>query len=114
MTFSAWEWIRLLCYIGAVPAACYLALRSFHRRDGMFALLWCGLALMFSWYLLDLTMASIGLSNRETRSYATPIIVFTTGGIVSLALSELRAQWQASQLENELAQLGKTLNEVQH
>ena len=114
MIFNAWEWIRLLCYTGAAPAAIYLALRAVHRRDGMFALFWCALALLFAWYLLDLTMVSLGISSRETRNFATPITVFATGGVVSLALLEARIQWSEQRARKELARIGEALNGVQH
>lgn len=114
MTFNVWEWIRLICYVSATPAACYLAVRAGHRHDGMHALLWSGLASLFSWYLLDLTMLSIGISSRETRSFATPLTVFATGGVVALALRDLRIQWSERRLCADLARLGASLNGEQH
>lgn len=114
MPFNPWEWIRLVCYACAAPAAIYLALRAGHRHDAIFALLWCGFALLFGWYLFDLTMVSLGVSSRETRNFGTPITVFATGGVVSLALRELRVQWSERRLRAELTQLTKTLNGVQH
>ena len=93
MEFSIYEWIRLLCYACAMPSCAYLALRSAHRRDGITVMMWGGLALMFSWYLVDLTLVSAGASSRETRNMATPLIVFATGGIVSVAIREIRQHW---------------------
>ena len=104
----------MLCYTGAVPAACYLALREGHRRDGMFVLLWSGLALMFGWYLVDLTMLSAGISSRGTRNFATPITVFVAGGIVSIALREMHTHVRERRLRNELVQLEKPLEEMQN
>lgn len=112
--FNVWEWIRLLCYVCVVPSACYLAVRAYNRHEGMHTLMWSGMALLFSWYLVDLTMVSLGISSRETRSFATPITVFVTGGIVVMALQQLRVQWHARQMRNSLAQLDGTLNGMQH
>ncbi len=114
MTFNVWEWLRLICYASATPAACYLAVRASHRHDGMQALLWSGLALMFGWYMIDLTMISAGISSRETRSFATPITVFVSGGIVSMALREMHMHLRERRLRDELTQLEKPLEEMQN
>lgn len=102
MQFSIYEWIRLLCYLCAMPACAYLSLRTAHRRDGTALLMWAGLTLMFSWYMVDLTLASAGTSSRETRNLATPLIVFATGGIVSVAFREMRVQWRERKLRCQM------------
>jgi uncharacterized membrane protein YqjE len=60
------------------------------RGNIVHALLMAGLACMFAWYLVDLTMLSVGLSSRETRNFATSITVFVTGAILLIFKREVR------------------------
>lgn len=106
MTFGIWEWVRVVAYAVSVPAACYLFFRFMHRGDMPLAMLMAGIACLFGWYLVDLTMVSVGLSSRETRNFATPITVFAAGSLATVTLRELRQH----ALEKRIRRLGATLD----
>ncbi len=90
MTFGIWEWVRIIAYAVAIPASCYLSFRLAHRGDKPLSMMFAGLTILFGWYLLDLTMVSVGMSSRETRNFATPITVFTAGSLAVMVIRELR------------------------
>lgn len=106
MTFGIWEWMRIIAYAVSVPAACYLSLRFAHRKDAPLSMLMAGLACLFGWYLVDLTMVSVGISSRETRNVATPITVFAAGSLAAVTMRELRQH----ALEKRVRRMGATLD----
>ena len=102
MTFSGWEWTRLACYLVSGVAVALLTLRAYQRREWPAVMVWVGVGMLFSWFVFDLTLASMGLSTRDTRSYSTPILIFTTGALVVLAWGEMRRQRHEMRLRRQI------------
>lgn len=87
-----WEITRLVCYTISAPLLLWLALgllRDRARASGLFLLSIC---LLFSWYMVDVTLVSSGASTRETRNLATLLVVMATIGTVWMAVE--RYQWR--------------------
>lgn len=106
MTFGIWEWVRLISYAVSLPAAFYLSMRMARRGDAPLSMLLAVLACLFGWYLVDLTMVSVGMSSRETRNLATPLTVVVAGNLSAMTLSELRKH----AMERRIRELGAKLD----
>lgn len=114
MTFGIWEWVRLTAYVVSLPAAFYLSFRFARRGDSPLSMLLAGLACLFGWYLVDLTMVSIGMSSRETRNFATPLTVFVAGSLSVMTLRELRKHAADGRFRRLGANLDGNTNEMSH
>lgn len=109
MTFTLPEWTRLICYLVSVVAVAFLALRAYQRREWPAVMAWLGLGMLFGWFVFDLTLASMGLSTRETRSFSTPILIFVTGALVVLARGEMRRQRYETRLRREIREIDRLI-----
>jgi hypothetical protein len=112
MTFTLWEWVRLLCYLIAVCCLPYMVLRRRAQRNSAATMFYAGLTLLFAWNLFDLTMLAWGLSTRETRSFATPVIVFATGGIVLMVWREVRRHRDERRVSGEIDRIEQSLKQL--
>ncbi|MBP8293747.1 MAG: hypothetical protein KAX65_13310 [Caldilineaceae bacterium] len=87
-----WEITRLVCYTISAPLLLWLALgllRDHARALGLFMLSIC---LLFTWYMVDVTLVSSGASTRDTRNFATLLVVMATIGTIWMAVE--RYQWR--------------------
>lgn len=109
MIFGIWEWVRVTCYVIGIPAAVYLAFRFGHRHETSFSMLLAGLACLFSWYLIDLTLVATGMSSRDMRNLATPLTVFTSGSLIAMTFREVRLH----RLEKRIRNLGATSTDLE-
>lgn len=109
MTFTMWEWTRLTCYLVSVVAVAFLTLRACQRREWPAVMAWLGLGMLFGWFVFDLTLASLGLSTRETRSFSTPILIFVTGALAVLARGEMRRQRHETRLKQNIREIERLI-----
>lgn len=85
MMYGVWEWVRLTSYAVSLVAFFYLALRRGHQHNWPAALMHLSIGLLFLWNMFDLTLLSMGLSTRDTRSFATPVVVFVACSAAAMA-----------------------------
>jgi hypothetical protein len=87
-----WEITRLVCYTISAPLLLWLALGLLRDRAQALGLFLLSIYLLFSWYMVDVTLVSSGASTRETRNLATLLVVMATIGTVWMAVE--RYQWR--------------------
>ena len=85
-----WELTRMLCYSLGAPALLYLGL--FYLRNRMYAngMFYVAVALLFGWYLVDLTAVATGTSVREARWIATLPTIVAAVSAVWMAMTATR------------------------
>lgn len=77
------EIARMVCYVIGAPAFALLAFDGFRQHTYWYALRDLAVSLLFSWYMIELTMIGKGINTRDYRIIGTPmIIVVTLVGIV--------------------------------
>ena len=113
MTYGVWEWIRLISYAVSIVAFFYLALRRWHQHNWSGSLMHISLCLLFLWNMFDLTLLSMGLSTRETRSFATPIVVFVAGSAAALAGIDIYRRSGRQQLYDEIVEIERRVSVAQ-
>lgn len=82
---STWEIVRMACYVVSVPTLLYLTLHSIHNRSYSFSALYGGLAMLLSWYVVEITIASTGINTREYRVIGTPLVIVIAASLLSIA-----------------------------
>ncbi len=87
-----WEITRLICYTISAPLLLWLALGMLRDRARALGLFLLSICLLFTWYMVDVTLVSSGASTRETRNLATLLVVMATVGTIWMAVE--RYQWR--------------------
>ena len=90
-----WEILRLGCYVISVPALFYLALHNGRNGSAWYALFFGSQALLFAWYVVEITIAATGVNTREYRVIGTPMVVLTTVAAMGIVwhLRRTRSAW---------------------
>lgn len=79
-----WELLRLACYVVMAPALLYLTLYHARMRDVWLALLYGSMAVLVTWYVMEISLASTGVNTREYRVFGTPMVVGMTVAVLGL------------------------------
>lgn len=87
-----WEIVRLSCYVLSAPALLYLALHHAHARQFAYALFYGVLAMLFAWYVLEITIASTGINTREYRVIGTPMVMAITAALLAITVDVWRGE----------------------
>lgn len=93
---TAFETIRMACYVVSSIALFYkaLAMMREHRYGGA-GLRWFLVAL-FTWYIIEITLISQGINTRDYRIIGTPMIV----GITAVAVAQAIGVWKEQHGKN--------------
>ena len=83
---TIWEVIRMFCYVLMAPSLLYLALYNARTHNHWCALLYGSMALLFTWYVIEISLASTGVNTREYRIIGTPMILAMTAAVLGLVL----------------------------
>lgn len=111
MTFSVFEWLRLISYLIILVATGFLAHRYASRRNWPTTLLYVAIWLFCGWLAIDLTLVSIGLSSRDTRGWGSIFVVLLAASVVSLAIIEFQQMRYARQLHGEITEIAERIKE---
>lgn len=113
MTFAIAEWIRLVSYLTILVACAFLVHRFGARRNWPLAT-FCGSTGLFSiWLAVDLTLVSVGLSTRDTRSYGTMFVVLLACAVVFLAVAEIGQMRYERQLQREIDEITERMKSIE-
>lgn len=88
---TIWEIVRMICYVVAAPALLYKALSMMHEHRYGGAVLRLFLALLFVWYMVEITMIGHGVNTRDYRIIGTPMIIV----IATVALTQAVNVWKS-------------------
>ena len=80
-----WEITRLVCYTIGAPAGLYVVFHLVRARAYSWAVLLGGLALLWVWYMVEITIASTGVNTREYRVIGTPMVIVSTIALMVMA-----------------------------
>lgn len=87
-----WEIARLACYVLSAPALLYLSLHNVRARLYSYAVFYGSLALLFSWYVLEISIASTGVNTREYRVFGSPMVFAMTTALMLIVAGLWRAE----------------------
>lgn len=79
------EILRMFCYVVASVAGMRLLLYHLRTGDYGHALLFGSMTALFTWYIVEITIASTGINTREYRVIGTPMVIAMTVALVKLA-----------------------------
>lgn len=91
---SHWEITRLVCYTIAAPLLLYMALRMARSRQLAYALFFFSISMLFTWYMVEVTLLSSGLDTRQYRIIATPLVVMATMASAWMVFDMRRYHWR--------------------
>lgn len=80
----------MICYVIAAPALLYKALALFHQHLYGGAVLRLFMAVLFVWYMVEITMIGQGIDTRDYRIIGTPMIIV----IATVSLSQAINVWK--------------------
>ena len=87
------EILRLACYAASAPAFLLLAFHSARQHDWWHSVMYAALSLLFSWYMIEISMAATGLNTREYRIIGTPMVVGISSAACILAAQVAVYYW---------------------
>lgn len=96
-----WELTRLVCYTVGAPAALYVMLYMVRLRSYAWATFLGGLALLWIWYMVEITIASTGINTREYRVIGTPLVLMSTVALLVMAWQVRKARRMLSHERKE-------------
>ena len=76
----------MACYVVAAPAALWLALLLARRRFYSWACFFGSSAMLSTWYVVEIAIASTGINTREYRIIGTPLVLVGTMSLVWMVL----------------------------
>ena len=76
----------MACYVVAAPAALWLALLLARHRFYSWACFFGSSAMLSTWYVVEIAIASTGINTREYRIIGTPLVLVGTMSLVWMVL----------------------------